>query len=195
MTIVLKSKKEHWSHYDSVDFANQFPTIVQFIRMVTESLTLTLDMSVTDIPPLEAYNMSVLSAIWSMDVAKYTGLGKKARVNGVKVKAVMRSIWSLLQQQEYALLTVLKNHKHIPRLLGTCGHFYAMEHLSQGKILAPEILSGLTQLAPWRDRLRVSVSLLEAVNSYEEEFKETLHMCDVKGENFGFDEDGVVKVG
>ena len=102
---------------------------------------------------------------------------------------VMNAIWSLTQQNEYNLLQYFRNNKHLPRVLGTCGHVYAVESAPPG-LLDPSLFDTTT----WLERVRLVIGILDLVSSFEKDFKEKLHMCDIKRDNFGIAKNGRVKV-
>lgn len=55
------------------------------------------------------------------------------RTNSLSV-ADKRSIWSLITQDEYITFSVLSLAQLFPRVMGTCGHFYASEYIIPFKL-------------------------------------------------------------
>ncbi len=86
-----------------------------------------------------------------------------------------RSIWSLLNQEEYLTFTVLNSARVFPKIMGSCGHFYAVEHLVPFKLK-----SYYTNL-----KAKILVHLMGTLKLFYEFLNEPLHWCDVKFENFG----------
>ena len=103
----------------------------------------------------------------------------------------LASLWSLVQQEEFVLLSVLRGlSPHAPPVLGSCGHFYAVEYLAAGSAhhgaLFP--LDGV----PWGRARAISdmaLSFLDLVRQFDQDFSHRLHLCDVKPENFAIRRD------
>ena len=53
----------------------------------------------------------------------------------------MHSLWTLAQQAEYVYMIQYGQSVHIPKLVGSCGHMYAMEYLPTPKLLHPSIMN------------------------------------------------------
>ncbi|KAM8822080.1 divergent protein kinase domain 1C isoform 3-T3 [Synchiropus picturatus] len=74
---------------------------------------------------------------------------------------------------------------HVPRVLGSCGHFYAVEFLSAGRAWDQNLFSleesGVSGL---QGRWRIALSFLHMVSHFDLDFAHKLHLCDVKPENF-----------
>ncbi|XP_057680177.1 divergent protein kinase domain 1C isoform X2 [Corythoichthys intestinalis] len=105
-------------------------------------------------------------------------------------RAELMSMWSLLQQDEYAFLRVLQDlSAHVPKVLGSCGHFYAVESLSAGRAWDQNIFS----LGDAEKRAggvhRVALSFLDMVRHFDDDFAHKVHLCDVKPENFAIRKD------
>lgn len=82
---------------------------------------------------------------------------------------------SLLAQEEY-LFTKLHNELiFTPELYGTCRHFYAVEN-------APT----LDYKKTWRERSTMALGLLHVVDLFDNSFENSLHLCDIKRDNFGY---------
>ncbi|XP_054439357.1 divergent protein kinase domain 1C [Pteronotus mesoamericanus] len=110
---------------------------------------------------------------------------------GLRWRGQLASLWSLVQQEEFVLLSVLRGlSPHALPVLGSCGHFYAVEYLAAGSAhhgtLFP--LDG----AP-RGRAQavsdVALSFLDLVRQFDHGFSHRLHLCDVKPENFAIRQD------
>ncbi|XP_037135524.1 divergent protein kinase domain 1C isoform X1 [Syngnathus acus] len=115
----------------------------------------------------------------------------------------LTSLWSLLQQDEYTFLRVLQDlSAHVSKVLGSCGHFYAVESLSAGHAWDQNIFSLDQELAAgfggpdrrgmWAVRHkvhRIALSFLDMVQHFERDFTHKVHLCDVKPENFAIRKD------
>lgn len=120
-------------------------------------------------------------------------------------RAELASLWALLQQEEYIFLRVLQDlTHHVAKILGSCGHFYAVEFLAAGHAWDQHIFSleelplspspspgsGQDKMFSARDMVpRVALSFLEMVEHFENDFSHRLHLCDIKPENFAIRKD------
>ena len=91
--------------------------------------------------------------------------------------------WQLLETDEFVLLSVLRGVSAIPDLYGTCGNMYAMQYATSDPFLEREV--PLMDRRSWQFRARLAIALIEMVHSLEATPYGTLHLCDVKGSNFG----------
>ncbi|KAF7460285.1 Hypothetical predicted protein [Marmota monax] len=110
----------------------------------------------------------------------------------------LASAWSLLQQEEYVHLSLLQGlSRHVLPVLGSCGHFYAVEYLAAG---SPQhsALFPLGQAAPRGGQAQaqaishIALSFLDMVSHFDHDFSHRLHLCDVKPENFAIRSDFTV---
>ncbi|XP_077571384.1 divergent protein kinase domain 1C-like isoform X2 [Stigmatopora nigra] len=105
-------------------------------------------------------------------------------------RAELTSMWSLLQQEEYAFLRVLQDlSAHVPKVLGSCGHFYAVESLSAGHAWDRNIFSLENGEQRATDVHRLALSFLDMVRHFDDDFAHKVHLCDVKPENFAIRKD------
>lgn len=94
---------------------------------------------------------------------------------------------------------------HVAKVLGSCGHFYAVEYLSAGHAWDQNIFS-LEEVAVsglqgqdrdgargrWTTREmvhRIALSFLDMVWHFDNDFTHKLHLCDIKPENFAIRKD------
>ena len=109
-------------------------------------------------------------------------------------RAILRSLWALAEQREYLFLQYFSNIKFFPKILGFCGHVYAMEHLPQ-YVGAPMYDFELTiNPRTWQENVKIALNLLEMVKFLDENYHEPIYMCDVKSEHFGVTSTGQVKM-
>uniref|UniRef100_A0A8C6SP63 Divergent protein kinase domain 1C n=1 Tax=Neogobius melanostomus TaxID=47308 RepID=A0A8C6SP63_9GOBI len=163
-TVILKSKHENFSDY--------------------EPLTAMQD-AADDLSPLDVVYYATMEVRSSLGLAP--GNGSLWRLwdqspdrNRTYSRAELASLWALLQQEEYTFLRLLQDlSPHVPRVLGSCGHFYAVEFLSAGHAWDQNLFSSSLDRAPF----------LDLVLRFEHDFSHSLHLCDVKAENFGIRDD------
>lgn len=96
---------------------------------------------------------------------------------------------------------------HVAKVLGSCGHFYAVEYLSAGHTWDQNIFSLEEAGVPGRDQPsslggwtsremahRIALSFLDMVWHFDHDFAHKLHLCDIKPENFAIRKDLTVRV-
>lgn len=115
---------------------------------------------------------------------------------GAHRRGQLASLWSLAQQEEFVLLSSLRGlSPHALPVLGSCGHFYAVEYLAAGspqhRALFPLDGASRGQAQAVGD---MALSFLDLVRHFDNDFSHPLHLCDVKPENFGIRRDFTVSV-
>lgn len=98
----------------------------------------------------------------------------------------MSNLWVLLLDNEYLRTTVYAERDVFPQLIGTCGPYFAVEHLEP----VPDIPAFPTLNEGWAERLRTAILIMELLDELDTGFAEPLHLCDVKLHHFGFAKDG-----
>ena len=179
--IVLKSTKRFFHDFRLlVSFDNETPSDETFYMYLHDAVASSLGITITET------GEELVARVWpSNDIEDFV---RRLKLPGDRASAI-NTIWSLTQQNEYNLLQYFRTNEHLPRVLGTCGHVYAVESAPPG-LLDPSLFTTTT----WRERVHLVIGILDLVSSFEKDFKEPLHMCDIKGNNFGIGNDGRVKV-
>ncbi|KAL2085962.1 hypothetical protein ACEWY4_019282 [Coilia grayii] len=194
--IVLKSKLENFSSYEPFGFLDYLNTPSN--TGVQEELTA---LDVVLYATLEIKNSLGLETNINITLPQLWGQHVRDQGWGY-TQAELASLWSLLQQEEYTFLRVLQDlSHHVAKVVGSCGHFYAVEYLIAGHAWDQNIFSlddsaGLDQTF-WngksgidRERIhRIALSFLDMVGHFEEDFSHHLHLCDIKPENFAIRKD------
>ncbi|MFT7813925.1 protein FAM69C-like [Arapaima gigas] len=192
LPVVLKSKLENFSSYESLSLLEYQDALELSPMDVVLYATLEMKSSLG----LEVRNTTV-HQLW----------GKRLRHRQQRAlsHAELASLWSLLQQEEYTFFRVLQDlSQHVAKVLGSCGHFYAVEYLVAGQawsqhLFAPEELlrpptRGQETLHKYsslvRDMvLQIALSFLDMVQQFDGDFAHRLHLCDIKPENFAIRKD------
>jgi len=100
----------------------------------------------------------------------------------------MRSLWTIVQQEEFIKLRLLQENKHFPQIYGFCGKYYAMERVKS----LGDFTNLLTLPLPWFKRVGIALDLLDTINDLKQTFIGRLSHCDVQPGNFGLGQDGRV---
>ncbi|UJR24051.1 hypothetical protein I4U23_027019 [Adineta vaga] len=104
-----------------------------------------------------------------------------------------RSIWSLVQIDEFIYTLLLSDKFYIPKIHGTCGHIFAVEQVLNGKLPfndQQELLSG-SERPNWYQRVRLAVGIVEYFSDtwHYQDSDQHLHLCQPLINSFGFDKD------
>ncbi|TSK16047.1 Protein FAM69C [Bagarius yarrelli] len=193
--IVLKSKLENFSSYETLALLEYQDTAGDL--GVEEELS-PLDVvfyatsQIKNLLGLEAGSNLTLPRLWGQKLRKKSQFYSRAE---------LASLWALVQQEEYAFLRVMQDlTDHVAKVLGSCGHFYAVEYLAAGHAWDQNIFSleefshslksEEGQILTETDMVpRVALSFLDMVDHFEKDFSHHLHLCDIKPENFAIRKD------
>ena len=91
--------------------------------------------------------------------------------------------WSLLETDEFVLLSLLRGASAVPDIYGVCGNMYATQFASSQPLLDSTL--SVSDGRTWSLRARLAISLIEMVASLETTPYGTLYLCDVQESNFG----------
>ncbi len=199
MPVVLKSKLENFSSYEALallEYQDAAGGMGGEDELSPLDVVFYATLEIKNSLGLETGTNLTLPRLW----------GQKLKENErTYSRAELASLWALLQQEEYTFLRLLQDlTHHVAKILGSCGHFYAVEYLVAGHAWDQHIFS-LEELmlspspSPWsgqektmtaRDMVpRVALSFLEMVEHFENDFSHSLHLCDIKPENFAIRKD------
>ncbi|XP_048858059.1 divergent protein kinase domain 1C-like isoform X1 [Brienomyrus brachyistius] len=183
--VVLKSKLENFYSYENFslleyqDAPELLPMDIVLYATLEMKNSLGLEVKSSIVPQLWAHRLR----------------GSQQKVT----RAELASLWSLLQQEEYTFFRVLQDlSQHVVKVLGSCGHFYAVEYLIAGQARMQHLfaLEELLEI-PWRREgasgrrmvLHIALSFMHMIRHFEDDFTHRLHLCDVKPENFAVRKD------
>ncbi|XP_076449081.1 divergent protein kinase domain 1C-like [Babylonia areolata] len=127
--------------------------------------------------------------MWEREVSRYSG-------SIASQHTAFRTLMMLMDQSEYRMVKALEGSGVVPRIYGTCGPMYLQESCPPG-LLDEATLSfreAPSQRVPWGQKAIVLLQLLQLILRLEQDFPQVLHLCDVKGSNFGVCADGSVKL-
>ncbi|WAR12870.1 DIK1C-like protein [Mya arenaria] len=139
-----------------------------YVRMISESVRNSYNFKFFK-------NMShisdIISFTWGMDANKFLEENRHNEDKAQGLKALIDSVWSLSEQHEYLMYKMLQDKPYIPNIYGTCGPDWNSD---------------------WNQRAKTAVKLIDLVKELDENLHQTLHVCDVKPNNFGLRENGEV---
>lgn len=96
--------------------------------------------------------------------------------------ADMSSLWFLIQRDEFIKFQLLQDMKHIPRVYGFCGRFYAVEKV---ETLEEFSFSPFKRPMSWKKRLKTALDFLDLSDEFSNTTVGKLHHCDIQPGNFG----------
>lgn len=114
--------------------------------------------------------------------------------------AEAKSVWALLQRNEFLLLLSLQEKEHASRLLGYCGDLYLTEGIPHSSWHGAVLLPALSPLLPsvlhralqqwfgpaWPWRAKIAIGLLEFVEELFHGSYGTFYMCETTLANVGY---------
>ncbi|XP_036367642.1 divergent protein kinase domain 1A isoform X2 [Octopus sinensis] len=115
--------------------------------------------------------------------------------NGLLTYGEARSLWSLLQHREFLLLLLFQDNDTFPRINGTCGSIYAVEHVANNKLFNMKSNSWLSiflsdayhwQFPVWKKRAKMSIGMIEFMMDIFEKNGVNYYMCNILPTSFGY---------
>uniref|UniRef100_A0A914BYI1 FAM69 protein-kinase domain-containing protein n=1 Tax=Acrobeloides nanus TaxID=290746 RepID=A0A914BYI1_9BILA len=161
--IILKMHLPYITNYDHVD-----PKVSEeeFTDKVTDIIN-----EQTNLNWPKRYKNHLIKTLWP---------SYKKNPNGNSLsEADRRSLWALLQQDEFINFKILQLSRVVPKVLGTCGHVYQAEYL------IPFRMKGYYMNL----KAKILVHLMGTLKLFYEFLNDPLQWCDVKFENLGLSAD------
>ena len=106
-----------------------------------------------------------------------------------------RSLWSLIQHREFLLLLLFKDNDAFPRINGTCGSVYAVEHVPNDRLYNVKSNNWLSyflsdayhwQFPAWKQRAKMSIGMIELIMDIFEKNDVNFYMCNIFPNSFGY---------
>lgn len=174
---ILGNEEENlfWKDKDGTE---HFPNISEFKGIIKSHLFHNFNVS---------YSERVFYKLWKspLNIESFS-----PTQNQILQKLSLKTLWGLLQDPEFVVLSVLEHNDIFPELYGTCGGFYIVEELKQ--IQYPTIFSQLDFKA-FAINVKIALGILDLLVELENFFEEPIYLCDVKKEHFGVSDFGKVK--
>lgn len=163
--VVLKNPKTKAEYIPiegtSYNSTSEFPSYEEFTEMVVQSVSMNFGISADNL----------LSKLYPfVDFHK------------VITKSQMVNLWELSQDNEYVSLMFYNHSSVFPKILGSCGTFYAMEYAKPIPSIDNLFSSSVEHLG---ERVQAAKLIIDLLDVLESSFPQPLHMCDVKLEHFG----------
>ncbi|XP_045463671.1 divergent protein kinase domain 1C [Harmonia axyridis] len=91
---------------------------------------------------------------------------------------------TLVQDNEFLVLSFFHGNDVFPRLIGTCGSHYATEYVEPLQVTS-SLMALTDNVEEWIQRLQMAAQILELLKKLETDFQEPIHLCDIQLHHFG----------
>ena len=155
--VVIKShrlKSDYIPLYWTNNSTQMFPSYEEFVEMISQSLKLNFGVDLDN----------VISTLFPFFES-----------SSEKTEDLMTNLWQLSQDNEYVMLMAYQHSKIFPKILSTCGTFYAVEYAKPVSTYSE---------TDWNLKILHSKQILELLLKLAS-FQDPIHICDVKLEHFG----------
>ncbi len=119
----------------------------------------------------------------SFSVAKHILSECDKNSDGIITSRETSYCWHMHKRDEILIMMLLSDNNGIPNLYGTCGNMMAVEYVTSAPLVGLELIKDFMS---WSLRARMSVALIEMIESLEDTKYGTLYLCDFQRSNFGF---------
>ncbi|CAF3687678.1 unnamed protein product [Rotaria sp. Silwood1] len=128
------------------------------------------------------------------DLIKFADFNKDNKISLTEA----RSLWSLVQIDEFLYTILLSDKIYIPKIRGTCGHIYAIE-----KVIYPHLpfdnkqeLFLSSERPNWFQRTRLAIGIIEFFSDtwHYQDTDQHLYLCQPLIKAFGYDKDYEAKM-
>ncbi|XP_065641880.1 divergent protein kinase domain 1C isoform X3 [Hydra vulgaris] len=93
----------------------------------------------------------------------------------------MQSAILSIAQSELVMFALHRNLKSFPKILGTCGEFYAVDSFQTYSEIYPRLLKDMS----WLKRAKIASSFLNLIQDFQNSQVGLLSHCDIQENNFG----------
>ncbi|XP_055847182.1 divergent protein kinase domain 1C [Episyrphus balteatus] len=147
---------------------HKYPHIDVFQRMVRMHITLSYNVSLDE---------SMISALLSQEI-------------DAQNPEQMESFWRLFKDNNYMMGKLYEEDSVFPTVLGSCGPYYATEHLDSIK---PETSLKYYITIDWAARLKFAMQIMDFLYRLESVKPEPIRLCKIEPELFGMTADKRIK--
>ena len=105
----------------------------------------------------------------------------------------MKTMWSLVQDDEYVFSKLGQDLNLFPTIYGSCGSLYIVEEVEP---LSFKSASSWGKEIPFKEfarRATIAMAIMDYLDELDSVFDEPLHLCDVKTSHFGISKSGQIK--
>lgn len=95
--------------------------------------------------------------------------------------SVHEQLWNFMEDHEFLTSYLFHNHRLFPQILGICKNFYAVEY-AYTPMKNPLFPFDM----PMNESLTKALDLVHLIEKLDSQWKEPIHLCDVKHDHFGW---------
>ena len=105
---------------------------------------------------------------------------------------MMKTMWSLVQDDEYVISRLSQELSLFPTIYGSCGSLYIVEEIEP---LSYDSASWGKEISfkKFGERAIVAMAIMDFLEELDTVFEEPIHLCDIKASHFGISYQGRVK--
>ena len=107
--------------------------------------------------------------------------------------SVMKTMWSLIQDDEYVFGKLSQDLNLFPTIYGSCGTLYVVEEIEPLSYKSSSFLAKEMSFNNYGERATVAMAIIDFLEELETLSEEPIHLCDIKLSHFGISKQGRVK--
>ena len=104
----------------------------------------------------------------------------------------MKTMWSLVQDDEYVYSRLSQELGLFPTIYGSCGSLYIVEEVEPLSFKAA-LWGKEISFKSFAERATVAMAVMDFLEELDTVFDEPIHLCDIKASHFGISNQGRVK--
>ncbi|CAF3265025.1 unnamed protein product [Rotaria socialis] len=128
------------------------------------------------------------------DLLKFADFNKDDKIS----LSEARSLWSLIQIDEFVYTILLSDKAYAPKIRGTCGHIFALDKVINQNLPFDEKqeLYSSSERPNWYQRVRLAVGIIEFFSDtwHYQDTDQHLYLCQPLIKSFGYDKDYESKI-
>ena len=105
---------------------------------------------------------------------------------------MMKTMWSLVQDDEYVFSRLSEDLQLFPKIYGSCGSLYIVEEV-ESLTFESEPWGSEISFKSFSKRATVAMAIMDFLEELDTVFEEPIHLCDIKTSHFGISKQGRVK--
>ena len=104
---------------------------------------------------------------------------------------MMKTMWALVQDDEYVFSRLSQKLQLFPKIYGSCGSLYVVEEVEPLEF-RPASWGKEISFKNFAKRAAVAMEVMDFLEELDTVFDEPIHLCDIKTSHFGISKDGRV---